>query len=276
MSKFETAIQIYEDRGPRELLFKLLDHIAWRAKTVVNKAFTEWARVAKGRQEFEVNDVSVAFESRGDEGDTTLSGLLHIEYELLEDLSENIEADDVFYDVGANLGLHSRFAGEICSKVVAFEPYPPNYERLKENLSDTPAEVETFQLALSDTEGETRFSATDGVGQETGGIGRGDLTVDTARGDDVISGSGLEPPDIVKIDVEGAEGPVLRGMSDALADARRVYCEVHLSADHQTSIESYDWTLLELLQKLDSLGFDTKFLKSRGRELQMIGEERPE
>ena len=272
MSKVESALQIYEDRGLQNLTFRFLDHIAWRTKTVVNKAFTEWARIVKGRQEFEVNGVSVEFESSGDEGDTTLRGLLNIEYELLEDLLENIEEGDVFYDVGANIGLHSRFAGQICSEVVAFEPYPPNYDRLKKNLSTAPSNVETFQLALSDAEGEVRFSASDGVGQETGVMGSGERTINTARGDEVIAENGLKQPDIVKIDVEGAEGLVLSGMSNALANARRVYCEIHLPADQKTSIESYDWTPMELLKELESLGFEINFLKQRGRELQIVGE----
>ena len=272
MGKIESALRIYKDRGSQALLFRFLDHINWRAKTVVNKAFAERARIVKGKQEFEVNDVSVAFESSRDEGDTTLRGLVNTEYELIEDLLENINDQDVFYDVGANLGLHSQFAGQICSKVISFEPYPPNYDRLQANLSDSPAEIELFRLALSDREGEVQFSATDGVGQETGKIGSGYVTVDTAKGDEFISENGLEMPDIVKIDVEGAEGPVVRGMSNALANARRVYCEIHLPADHQASIGSYDWTPMELIKEFESLGFDIHFLKNRGTEIQVVGE----
>ena len=276
MSKVETAIRIYEDRGLQALLFRFSDHVNWRIKSSINKAFAEWARIVKGRQEFRVNDVSVEFESTGDKGDTTVRGLMNIEYELIEDLLENIDSEDVFYDIGANLGLHSKFASQVCSEVVAFEPYPPNYDRLVENLSTVPAKVETFQLALSDTEGEVQFSATDGVGQETGVIGNGELTIDTARGDDLILENELPQPDIVKIDVEGAEGPVVSGMSDALANARRVYCEIHLSENQKTSIESYNWTPMELLKELESLGFEIGFLKQRGRELQIVGERQVE
>ena len=272
MSKVESARKIYEDRGFQALTFRFLDHIAWRIKTVINKTLTEWARIVNGRQEFEVNGVSVEFKSIGDEGDTTLRGLLNIEYELIEDLLENIDEGDVFYDVGANIGLHSRFAGQVCSEVVAFEPYPPNHDRLRENLSTAPASVETFQLALSDAEGEVPFSASDGVGQETGVMGSGERTINTARGDEVIAENGLKQPDIVKIDVEGAEGLVLSGMSNALSNARRVYCEIHLPADNQTSVESYNWTPMELLKELESLGFEISFLKSRGREIQIVGE----
>lgn len=276
MSKIEVAIQIYEDRGLQALLFRFLDHVTWRIKSRTNKAFAEWARITKGRQEFQVNDVSVAFESTGDEGDTTVRGLMNIEYELIADLLENVDSEDVFYDIGSNLGLHSKFAGQVCSEVVAFEPYPPNYGRLVDNLSTVPAKVETFRLALSDTEGEVQFSATDGVGQETGVIGSGELTVDTARGDELIAENELAQPDIVKIDVEGAEGLVVSGMRDALANARRVYCEIHLPADQKTSIESYDWTPMELLQELESLDFEIDFLKQRGRELQIVGERQVE
>lgn len=77
---------------------------------------------------------------------------------------------------------------------------------------------------------------------------------------------------MVKIDVEGAEGLVIDGMKDALADARRIYCEIHLPADHRTSIESYGWTPTELLTELESLGFEIRFLNNRGAEIQVIAE----
>ncbi|MFC7114602.1 FkbM family methyltransferase [Natronoarchaeum sp. GCM10025703] len=44
--------------------------------------------------------------------------------------------DDVVYDIGANTGLYSLFAATKCrhGKVIAFEPYPPNVEMLRQDL----------------------------------------------------------------------------------------------------------------------------------------------
>jgi hypothetical protein len=138
-------------------------------------------------------------------------------------------------------------------------------------LSNTPANIQTYELALSDSEGEINFSATE-VGQGTGSIGSGNKTANTVRGDEIISQEELEQPDIVKIDVEGAEGLVINGMKEILADARRIYCEIHLPADHRTSIESYGWTPMELLLELKSMGFKVYFLNERGPEIQIVAE----
>jgi FkbM family methyltransferase len=66
------------------------------------------------------------------------------------------------------------------------------------------------------------------VGYGTGRIGEGTKTVETVRGDSIISREGLESPDVVKIDVEGAEGLVIAGMSNSLSRCRRIYCEIHI------------------------------------------------
>lgn len=123
---------------------------------------------------------------------------------------------------------------------------------------------------MADSEGKVDFSATGGTGQGTGSIGSGNITVNKMRGDAIISQKELEQPDIVKIDVEGAEGLVIDGMQDALAGARRIYCEIHLPTDSSTSIESYGWMPIDILTELESLGFSIHFLNNRGTEIQII------
>lgn len=272
MGRFREAIRIYKNRGLQHLSYRALDFVNWRLKDILGRIFNIYWDWKGGKQTFTINGVSAEFGASREEGGDANRGRINMEYDLIEDLLKNIEQDDVFYDVGANTGLISNFAGQICSKVVAFEPYPPNYDQLKRTLSDTPANIQTYKLALADSEGEVNFSATEGTGQGTGSIGSGDISVNKVRGDAIISQKGLEQPDIVKIDVEGAEGLVIDGMKNALADARRIYCEIHLPADHRTSIESYEWTAMELLKELDSLGFEIRFLNDRGPEIQVIAE----
>lgn len=127
-------------------------------------------------------------------------------------------------------------------------------------------------MALSNSNGEVDFSATEGAGDALGSIGSGESTVSTIKGDAIISKEQLEQPDIVKIDVEGAEGLVIDGMKETLANARRIYCEIHLPRDHRASIESYGWTPMELLTELESLGFKIRFLNNRPNEIQIIAE----
>jgi len=240
-------------------------------KGVVSSVFDTYWDWKGGSQTFTVNGVSAEFGASRVKGGDSIRGQMNMEYKLLEDLLGSIKKDDVFYDIGANIGLISNFAGQICSNVIAFEPYPPNHNRLKNTLCNTPANIQTYELALSDSEGEINFSATE-VGQGTGSIGSGNETVNTIRGDEIVSREELEQPDIVKIDVEGAEGLVIDGMKEVLANTRRIYCEIHLPADHRTSIHSYGWTPVELLTELESMGFEIHFLNERGPEIQVVAE----
>jgi len=57
---------------------------------------------------------------------------------------DELNEDDVFWDVGANVGPFSCIAGDVLEdgRVVAFEPHPPNVERLRHILqrNDAPRE----------------------------------------------------------------------------------------------------------------------------------------
>jgi FkbM family methyltransferase len=272
MSKFRTVIQIYENRGLQHLLYRVLDSINVKLKERVNDIFNIYWDYRGGKQTVTINGTFAEFSASSDEGGIANRSRINAEYDLIEDLLENIKQEDVFYDIGANTGLISNFAGQICSKVIAFEPYPPNYYQLNKTLSGLPADIQTYKLALADSEGEVDFSATGGTGEGKGSIGSGEISVNKTRGDKIISQEGLEQPDVVKIDVEGAEGLVIDGMKDSLGAARRIYCEIHLPADHRASIESYGWTPTKLLTELESLGFGIRFLNNRGPEIQIIAE----
>lgn len=272
MTLFQDAMKIYKDIGLQLLLYRVIEYVRWKLRKYIANVFDFYWDLKGGSQIFTINGVSAEFGATKDEAGDSIRGQINMEYEMIEDLLEEIEENDVFYDIGANVGVISHFAGQVCSDVIAFEPYPPNYTQLVDTLSDTPANIQAYNLALSDSEGEVKFSGTEGKGQGTGSIGTGDITVNTNSGDNFISQEGLKKPDIIKIDVEGAEGLVITGMEDALKDARRVYCEIHLPVDHRTSVETYGWTAIDILTKLSSLGYNIQFVNNRRPELEIICE----
>jgi len=86
---------------------------------------------------------------------------------------------------------------------------------------------------------------------------RGDTTttVITAPFDMVFSSLGLKPPRVIKIDVEGAELDVLRGMTQTLErDRPLILCEVLLS-DPKAGREFMDRRNAELIRLLDRHGY---------------------
>lgn len=88
--------------------------------------------------------------------------------------------------------------------------------------------------------------------------GAGDV-VPVKRGDDVD----IIPPDIVKIDVEGAEIDVLRGMHDTLAKSRVCYVEYHSNVDRSAVMNEVKETGLEFAFEFNRniLKFTREFTK---------------
>jgi FkbM family methyltransferase len=140
----------------------------------------------------------------------------------------------VFWDVGANLGFYSWLVRQYPSvqQVVLFEPDPTNYELINKTISrNKVSDCIVKNLALSDRRGEARFLL-DRASGKTGSLYsvanisdssslqseyQLDETISsrTATVDDLVT-EGLPAPDLMKIDVEGAEHLVLGGAETCL------------------------------------------------------------
>jgi FkbM family methyltransferase len=148
-------------------------------------------------------------------------------------LFEAIRCDDVVWDIGANVGLYTeKFATQVGPNghVVAFEPSPRNVEMLRARIAiGTPVTV--CSVALADQRGVTTFYANQGVQGTTDSlVARAPNAVphqvQVHKGDEFLS---LYPPNVIKIDVEGFELEVLRGLRNTLVSPalRAVLIEVH-------------------------------------------------
>jgi FkbM family methyltransferase len=136
---------------------------------------------------------------------------------------------DVVCDVGAHLGdtaLPLAATVGPAGRVLAFEPLPAMVEHLCANRAANDArQVEVVQLALSDSTGEVRLSVPEGqpgmafLATESG-VDADSLFVRTVPLDDWLSRSGVREVAVCKIDVEGHEPEVLRGMALALGEHR--------------------------------------------------------
>ncbi len=193
------------------------------------------------------------------------------EYEILEDLIDELKSDDIFLDVGAGLGLHTCLpAKKPAGKVLAVEPFPPRLEQLRRNIELNDLDnVRILGLALSDSEGDSNFN-----GQTISlNSHETNLTVDTAMGDRLISRGEIPQPNVVKIDVEGSEPLVIEGLKEGLSDqaCRLVYCEVHLDNPSRPSITDFGMNLSELKELLENCGFTLSTIRHRGDEIFIKG-----
>lgn len=153
---------------------------------------------------------------------------------LLRLLEREVSAGAVVWDIGAHIGYValalSRFAGP-AGRVYAFEPLPENLRRLRANLAANDASnVEARGLALGDRRGvvrlvRSRSTLMASIVRAEESAGEILAPLDTVDG---LVALGLRPPDVLKIDVEGAEALVLRGARETIATARPLLAlEVH-------------------------------------------------
>ncbi len=200
---------------------------------------------------------------------------LSLERPMLRDLLTSLRPDDVFYDVGAHVGLYSCFAAQVIGgdRVVAFEPDPENVETLCRNLSYNADGARVLDCALASRAGTVLLDGEDDPFRSRGSIvtdGGGNAIVVEQRTGDVLVARGLiPPPTVLKIDVEGAESLVIDGLSESLADerCRLVYCELHRPAERRPSTEDCGSTPEAVTSRLRSLGFETEVLDDRNAEV---------
>jgi len=156
----------------------------------------------------------------------------------------------VCWDVGAHFGYHAlAFAALVGSggRVIAFEPNPANHSRMSMHLIRNPAlasRIAVKPTALSDTTGFAEFRSSDHVesGMSTGGhlasaTAPNDPSsyrmfrtsqVETATIDGIVGCGEFPAPDVLKVDVEGAEAAVLRGGREVIQARRPILLiEIH-------------------------------------------------
>jgi FkbM family methyltransferase len=168
---------------------------------------------------------------------------------------------DVVIDVGANIGYHSLLAKKsvgATGKIIAFEPLSVVADALVENARRNGVDVDLRRTALGDERGtKTIHRDISGNLGRSNTIGGGDLVpeaeVEVVRGCDAIP-EGLWPAiRLIKVDVEGDEFYVLRGLEAVLSElssGSAVLVEI-APADLELRGQSSQ----QVLEYMDSFGF---------------------
>jgi FkbM family methyltransferase len=142
-----------------------------------------------------------------------------------EALSTLLRQGDVFFDVGANVGLMTVVGASLVGesgRVFAFEPVSSNLAVIRRNLRlNHLRQVEVVAKAVSDRPGHEQLVLARYCGGAALAVAdappdaTGSIEVPVTSIDEFVA-SGAPAPHVVKIDVEGAEIQVLRGMGVTL------------------------------------------------------------
>lgn len=161
---------------------------------------------------------------------------------VLEQFLAALRPKDVVYDIGASVGLYTVTAAARIpqGKLYSFEPDPDTRNRLLENISlNKLNNIEVIDWAVSNTEGETILYSDGAAGfapsmvlQDRPRAPKGEVQIETRRLDFALEQGQLLPPDILKIDIEGAEGLCIEGSQKLLSGIfgkkpRMILLEIH-------------------------------------------------
>ena len=133
---------------------------------------------------------------------------------------------DTVVDLGANIGLTSLwYATHGASRLLCVEPLPENATLARRNLVQNGVRADFVQAAVGPADGTTRFKKDDDYSTRGHVVAAGGIEVSVLSMPTLLRRLDGTPVDLVKIDVEGAEDPLLRGDLAWLDRVRAVIIE---------------------------------------------------
>jgi FkbM family methyltransferase len=148
----------------------------------------------------------------------------------LADLGRFVSPGGIVVDAGANCGIYTVAAASLVGeqgRVIAFEPGGRCLSILRRNIElNGLTNVRVYEKALSDRDGRARLYHHRGPVSYSMGAGDSDPDrydeVATITLDTMAANEGIDRVDFLKMDIEGAEEPALRGGETLLARSRPV------------------------------------------------------
>ena len=159
-------------------------------------------------------------------------GYEHQFLDLFEKFAASAGRQGVILDIGANVGTHSLSFSRCFSAVHSFEPNPLVWPRFKANvainerqnitlhefgLGDANAELPPYNIAEHEF-GMGTVLPIEQYDEPLKQVG----TVSVRRGDDIVEAEGIRVVSAMKIDVQGFEPEVLKGLRSTLAASKPI------------------------------------------------------
>ena len=166
------------------------------------------------------------------------------EIQLTKFLMKNVAKGGIFWDVGAHVGFYSLWAAHLGASVKSFEPTKRTFELLKKNTTKQ-SNIKIFNKAVSSEDGEVTFYEYDAQLSENNttllqeGIeGQAHkVTVSAVSLDSFFKKN--KAPDIVKIDVEGGELQVVKGMPLLMQSSKTTFVIEYIPAEKEKYEEAF-------------------------------------
>ncbi len=192
---------------------------------------------------------------------------------------KSIRPGDTVVDIGANIGYYAVIAGKLVGdtgRVVAFEPDPASFALMQRNLAlNGLSNVTVEQKAVSNEYGSIRLYLADkNKGDhriyQPKGESRPYIEVEAIALDDYFDGQ--PAPDFIKVDTQGAEIAIFRGMLNTVRRAESTVIVVEYSPQH---LAGFGGTGPQLLKLISMFGVEMYDVGGSGAKRDRIGRTNP-
>lgn len=172
-------------------------------------------------------------------------------------------------DIGANIGLSAIYfkTSHPAASIYCFEPCSTSFALLEHNIAKL-ANVQAWQLAVSDFDGEAALkihAANSGqnslVGQDANFASSETVPVRDACA--LLQELALAEIDILKVDTEGSELPIMRSLVPLLPQVRHILVETHGMQD-RLAIEALLHTHDLVQDRSHAEGFGVLWFRRKG------------
>lgn len=183
-------------------------------------------------------------------------------------LLKNLKADSCFVDVGANIGVYSLLASSkiTSGKIFAFEVSDAPLINLYENiaLNKLDGKVQVVERLVSDKNGHEQF-----IEESISEISHIGNTSERDKGricssvklDSFLKINEVKKVDLVKIDVEGAEFKVLKGLRRFLQDGKVKFVLIEINKN----VSNYGSSPSEVFTFLNKFGYFGYSFNKKGK-----------
>ena len=155
-------------------------------------------------------------------------------------------------DLGANIGVYTTFIARYCSRVDAFEADKHIVSKLERNLQlNGISNVTIHAKCISDLTGTVRFETSSDGNLGIGKIAKQGVSLPSVSLGDFL-GTSERQSLFIKMDIEGAEWPVIKSAQDALRSWD--YPLSILMELHPEEIKRYGGSVEELRNLLEQVG----------------------
>ncbi|AXG71344.1 methyltransferase FkbM domain protein [Kordia sp. SMS9] len=193
------------------------------------------------------------YAKKGDAGIVSNIYIKLADYEDSMFVMQHLDENDLFVDIGANVGHFSLLASGVSkARTIAIEPIPNTYQKLLRNIKLNALEekVRCLNIGLGEETGELKFTkgfdVMNRVALENENIPT--ISVPIEKLDDVLKN---ETPTFLKIDVEGFEFFVLKGATETLQKPSLKY----ILLEFNNSGDKFGITDAQVFEFVTSFGF---------------------